>query len=169
MKDSEDHTCYNLYMQIVSLIATVILCELVGAIGSFFTRRAIAGWYAKLKKPALSPPNWVFGPVWATLYALMGIAAFLVSAQGPAGMAVEIALMAFGIQLILNIAWSAIFFGEHDPVGAFAEIVLLWLSIFATIILFYPISAAAAYILLPYFAWVTFAGYLNFAIWRLNG
>ncbi len=152
----------------LQLIASVVICELAGAVGSLFTVPAISGWYAGLAKPALNPPNWIFGPVWTTLYLLMGIAAFLVWQKGFGRTEVRTALVIFGVQLLLNVAWSAIFFGAHNPAGAFADIVLLWLAVLATIITFYKISPAAAYLLLPYILWVSFAAYLNYAVWMLN-
>jgi len=150
------------------LVLAIIICELAGGAGALFTLSAIPGWYAGLIKPALNPPNWIFGPVWTTLYFLMGIAAFLVWRKGLSQKDVRTALIIFGIQLLLNVAWSVIFFGAHNPAGAFADIVLLWLAILATIITFYKISPAAAYLLLPYILWVSFAGYLNYAVWTLN-
>ncbi len=152
----------------VQLVVAVVICELAGAVGSIFTVPAISGWYAGLIKPALNPPNWIFGPVWTTLYLLMGIAAFLVWQKGFERTEVRTALIIFGVQLLLNMAWSAIFFGAHNPAGAFADIVLLWLAILATILTFYKISPVAAYLLLPYILWVSFAGYLNYAVWTLN-
>ncbi|MGC9599604.1 MAG: TspO/MBR family protein [Minisyncoccia bacterium] len=154
--------------EIPLLVLAIIICELAGGAGALFTLSAIPGWYAGLIKPALNPPNWIFGPVWTTLYFLMGIAAFLVWRKGLSQKDVRTALIIFGIQLLLNVAWSVIFFGAHNPAGAFADIVLLWLAILATIITFYKISPAAAYLLLPYILWVSFAGYLNYAVWTLN-
>lgn len=163
-------------MQFLALVAFIAISELAGGVGSLFTLSAIPGWYANLAKPALNPQNWVFGPVWTALYLLMDIAAFLVWRKGFARAearremrrAVRTALIIFGIQLVLNAAWSAIFFGAHSPGGALLTIILLWLAILATIITFYKISPAAAYLLLPYIIWVSFAAYLNFGIWRLN-
>lgn len=153
----------------VSQVAFAIgVCELAGILGSVFTTSSIPTWYAALQKPELRPPNWVFAPVWTMLYALMGIAAFLIWRKGFNKKSVKVALGVFGVQLVLNVLWSVLFFGLHNPFAAFVEILLLWLAIFWTIILFYKLSRAAAYLLIPYFVWVSFAAYLNFAIWRLN-
>lgn len=150
------------------LVITIGVSELAGVIGSLFTAPSIATWYAALAKPALNPPAWVFGPVWTTLFALMGIAAYLVWRKGFGRADVRRALGIFGAQLILNALWSIIFFGLHSPGGALIEIVLLWLAILATIIAFAKISRPAAWFLLPYIAWVSFAGYLNFMIWTIT-
>ncbi len=150
------------------LIIAIVVSELAGIIGSVFTTPSIAGWYAGIVKPALNPPAWVFGPVWTTLFALMGIAAFLVWKKGLDRRDVKIALGIFLGQLVLNTLWSIIFFGLHTPGGALIEIVFLWLAILATIIAFYKISKPAAWLLLPYILWVSFAGYLNYSIWQLN-
>ncbi len=165
------------------LIIAIVVSELAGIIGSVFTTPSIAGWYVGIVKPALNPPAWVFGPVWTTLFALMGIAAFIVwSSYAPAdaeAMAdkqatedkkkgIRLALILFGIQLVLNTLWSIIFFGLHSPGGALVEIIFLWLAILATIITFAKISKPAAWLLVPYILWVSFAMYLNYAIWSLN-
>ncbi len=152
----------------LKLIIAIVVSELAGIIGSVFTTPSIAGWYAGIVKPALNPPAWVFGPVWTTLFALMGIAAFLVWKKGLDRRDVKIALGIFIGQLVLNTLWSIIFFGLHSPGGALVEIVFLWLAILATIIAFYKISRPAAWLLVPYILWVSFAGYLNFSIWQLN-
>ncbi len=125
-------------------------------------------WYAELVKPALTPPSWVFGPAWTTLYALMGIAAFLVWKQGWEKKRVKVALGVFGVQLFLNVIWSIIFFGFKSPGWALVDIVLLWLAIVLTLAAFYKVSKPAAYLLLPYILWVSFALYLNYSIWILN-
>ena len=152
----------------LKLIIAVALSELAGIIGSVFTTPSIAGWYATLVRPALNPPAWVFGPVWTALYALMGVAAFLVWKKGLEHRDVKIALGIFLGQLVLNTLWSIIFFGLHDPGAAFVEIIFLWLAILATIVAFARISKPAAWLLVPYLAWVSFASYLNFMLWMLN-
>ena len=162
------------------LVTAIAVSEAAGVIGSVFTTPAIAGWYAGIVKPALNPPAWVFGPVWTTLFALMGIAAFLIwreydkltlsGVEGLASRKKQITI-AFGIflgQLVLNTLWSIIFFGLHSPGGALVEIVFLWLAILATIIAFAKISKPAAWLLVPYILWVSFAMYLNYVIWTLN-
>ncbi|MEK7146270.1 MAG: TspO/MBR family protein [Patescibacteria group bacterium] len=153
---------------VFKLIVVVTLCELVGIVGSFFTSPSIAGWYAELAKPELTAPNWVFAPVWTILFALMGIAAFLILKKGLDRKDTKVAFCIFTGQLILNTFWSVIFFGLHSPGIAFIEIIFLWFAILATIIAFAKISMPAAWLLIPYILWVSFAGYLNFMIWMLN-
>lgn len=150
-------------INVLALVGWIALCELAGVIGSVFTVSAISGWYATLAKPDLRPPNWVFGPVWTTLYALMGIAAYLVWSKRH-GQALRI----FGVQLVLNATWSIVFFGLQSPGWALVNIVALWLAIVWTIKVFYRISKPAAYLLVPYLLWVSFASYLNYSIWILN-
>ena len=151
------------------LVTTIGVSLGAGVIGSLFTTPAVqSNWYLELVKPALNPPAWVFGPVWTTLFALMGIAAFLVWKKELDRRDVKIALGLFLGQLVLNTLWSIIFFGLHSPGGALIEIVFLWLAILATIIAFYKISKPAAWLLVPYILWVSFASYLNYAIWALN-
>ncbi len=155
-------------MNILQLVLAIVITEGAGALGSIFTARNIRGWYKTLNRPRLNPPNWVFAPVWTILYLLMAVAAWLVWQRGIASPGVVIALIVFLIQLVLNVLWSAIFFGWHNPAAAFAEIIFLWLSIILTIFEFSKISPAAAWLMVPYIIWVTFAAYLNFSIWRLN-
>lgn len=156
------------------LIISVAVCEFAGIIGSVFTIPSIQSWYIGLVKPALNPPAWIFGPVWTMLFAFMGIAAFLIwSSYAKASarqwkIGIKIAIGIFGLQLLLNTLWSIIFFGLHNPAGAFIEIIFLWLAILATIIAFSKISKLAAWLLVPYILWVSFAVYLNYAIWIMN-
>ncbi len=150
------------------LITAIIVSELAGIIGSLFTTSSIRGWYTTLNRPELSPPNWVFGPVWTTLFALMGIAAFLVWKKGLDRKDVRIALTIFIAQLILNTLWSIIFFGLQSPEAAFIEIIILWFAILATMIAFVKISKPAFWLLVPYLLWVSFASYLNYSFWILN-
>jgi tryptophan-rich sensory protein len=150
------------------LAFAILLCEFAGIVGSFFTMPAIPAWYASLNKPFFSPPNWLFGPVWTTLFALMGISLFLVWQKGLQNKAVNVAVSVFGLQLILNIFWSVLFFGLQNPSLALIEIIALWAAIAFTIKKFYPISRKAAYLLVPYIAWVSIAALLNAAIWLLN-
>jgi benzodiazapine receptor len=150
------------------LIIAIIVSELAGIIGSVFTAPSIAGWYAGIVKPAINPPAWIFGPVWTTLFAFMGIAAFLIWKKGLERRDVKIALGIFLVQLVLNTLWSILFFGLRSPGAALIEIVFLWLVILATMVAFAKISKPAAWLLLPYIIWVSFAAYLNYAIWALN-
>jgi len=151
-----------------ALVAFIVLCELAGVIGSLFTISSIPTWYAVLRKPWFTPPNWLFGPIWLTLYFLMGISLYLVFESKRNKAKEKPALWAFGIQLFLNVLWSVLFFGMHYLLYGFIEIVLLWISIAVTIILFFKISKAAAYLLLPYILWVTIAASLNYYVFILN-
>jgi tryptophan-rich sensory protein len=154
----------------LKLVIAIVVSELAGVIGSIFTVSAIPTWYAGLTKPAVNPPSWLFGPVWITLYALMGIAAFFVWKYHfeEKGKVKRKALGVFCLQLILNVAWSIIFFGLHSPMWACVGILALWFAILWTMVLFYKISKPAMYLLLPYILWVSFAAYLNYAILLLN-
>jgi len=153
--------------QVIGLALSVAVCFAAAGLGSLFTRPAIEGWYASLPKPSWTPPNWVFGPVWTVLYLSMAIAAWLVWRRGGFPGA-KLPLALFAAQLALNVAWSGLFFGLRTPGAALAEIVLLWLFILATAIAFWPISRVAAWLMLPYLLWVTYAAGLNYSIWRLN-
>jgi benzodiazapine receptor len=153
----------------LKLIISILLCQAAGIIGSFFTRSSIESWYSTINKPGFTPPGWIFGPVWISLYLMMGISLFLVWKK-----AVETKnfsrkwITFFAIQLALNTLWSILFFGLHSPMLAFVEILLLWLFILLTLIEFRKISTAAGLLLIPYLFWVSFAAFLNFSIWRLN-
>lgn len=153
---------------VLKLLAAIAVCQMAGIIGTFFTTPAITTWYATIVRPSIAPPNWVFAPVWTTLFTLMGIAAFLVWNKGLHRKDVRIALWIFGGQLVLNTLWSIIFFGMQNPGGALIEITVLWLAILASIIAFHKISKPAAYLLIPYILWVSFAAYLNYLFWALN-
>jgi benzodiazapine receptor len=148
------------------LIVFFAVCLGAGALGSFFTASSVRDWYPKLRKPAGTPPSWIFGPVWTTLYLLMAVSAWLVWREY--GRGALPALLIFFAQLALNIAWSGIFFGSRMPGVAFVEIVILWLAILFTIFVFYFLVPLAALLLVPYVLWVTYASYLNWGIWRLN-
>ena len=152
-------------MDWVALLIALAVPQVAGAIGSVFTVRNIPTWYRSLNKPRLSPPNWIFGPVWTTLYVLMGIASYLVWMHGAGN---EAALKLYAIQLLLNTLWSVIFFGMKNPRLAFFELLLMWLAIAGTIIAFWSLLMWAGVLLLPYLAWVSFAGFLNLRIWQLN-
>ena len=160
---------------IYKLIISIAICELAGIIGSFFTVSSVSTWYVDLQKPVLNPPSWVFGPVWITLYALMGVALFLIWKQHSNILENvrmlqiwKIGIVVFFIQLFLNALWSILFFGMQNPLFSLIEIVILWIAILLTIIVFYRISKPASYLLMPYILWVSFAMYLNYAIWVLN-
>ncbi len=154
--------------EILILFSSIIICQLAGFIGSIFTTSSIPTWYASLNKPSFNPPNWVFAPVWTVLYLLMGIALYLIWRKGLSDKNVKIAFMVFVFQLVLNSLWSFLFFGLESPFAAFIEIIILWIAILVSIILFFRISWIAGVLLIPYILWVSFASVLNFAIWRLN-
>jgi len=150
------------------ILVFIVICELAGIIGSVFTASSISGWYATLVKPPFNPPGWIFGPVWTFLYAMMGLAAYLVYENGPGRPEIRKALTVFAIQLIINALWSIVFFGARQILGAVVVIVLLWVMILLTIRLFSRISKAAAYLLVPYLLWVSFASVLNISLYTLN-
>ncbi len=152
----------------LKLVAAIMVCELVGILGGLFTFSAIPEWYAGLNKPSFVPPSWVFAPVWTILYALMGIALFLVWKKGFEKKEVRFAIGVFSLQLALNFLWSFLFFGMKNLGLAFVEIVLLWLAICWTIWEFKKVSQKAVWLLLPFWIWVSFAALLNFAVWQLN-
>jgi translocator protein len=153
---------------IIGALAAIVLCALAGVIGQFFTFPEITNWYAGLAKPFFNPPNWIFGPVWTLLYIMMGIAVYLVVRRGLFTPAVEIAVGCFAIQLVLNSLWSIIFFGQHQLLLAFVEIIFLWSAILLTIVKFWPLAPAAGWLMVPYLCWVSFAAILNFSVWFLN-
>ena len=176
---------------IIKLSISIIICEFAGVIGSVFTMPSIAGWFKSLNKPFFNPPNWIFAPVWSLLFLLMGISFYLVwdkkwIVKNKIGKIKKIKTNAFlesiwtgkwqkqgiisifFIQLFLNICWSLLFFGKHFIGFAFFELLVLWLAILFTIISFYRVSKISAYLLLPYIAWVSFAGILNYWLLILN-
>ncbi|KPJ57195.1 TspO protein [Parcubacteria bacterium DG_74_2] len=179
-------------INITKFVVSILVCQLAGFIGSFFTAPAIpTPWFAELKKPSFFPPNWLFAPAWTVLYLLMGISLFLVwkknwgiiitageqekKAWNPFSTKLwrgswreENAVLIFSLQLVLNVLWSVIFFGLKSPGIAFFEILMLWFAILYTIVNFYRISKPAAYLLIPYILWVSFATLLNFSTWQLN-
>lgn len=146
----------------------ILLCELVGIIGSIFTFTSIADWYVYLNKPFFSPPNYLFGPVWTTLYALMGISVYLIWIKRVKNKKAEDGLKLFWIQLALNFIWTPVFFGAKNLFMALVVIGLLWVYIVKTIKAFAKVNKTAAYLLYPYLAWVSFASLLNFSLWILN-
>jgi tryptophan-rich sensory protein len=149
---------------ILPFVVTGLATLAAAAFGSQFTPDA---WYSSLNKPPLHPPGWVFGPVWTVLYCLMAVAAGLVWSQAGWKRASG-AMILFFSQLILNAAWSPLFFGLKSPGLALVDIVLLECAILATMISFFRLRPLSGWLLVPYLAWVTFATYLNFMIWRLN-
>jgi translocator protein len=149
---------------IPGLIGWIAVSFAAAAIGSRVTD---PGWYETLQTPTWAPPSWLFGPVWTALYLLMGVAAWLVWRRSRFAGA-RVALTLFLVQLVFNAAWSWLFFGLRRPDLAFAEIILLWGLILATILTFAQHRRLAAALLAPYLLWVTFAAVLNFSIWQLN-
>lgn len=156
-------------MNILRLIGSIALCQAAGIVAALATAQSVRTWYPTLAKPSFTPPNWLFGPVWILLYALMGIALYLVWQRAQEGLEVRKALVVFFVQLLLNVLWSFIFFGLQSPFWALIEILVLWLFILATIAIFWKISRAASVLLVPYSVWVTYAAALTYALWRLNG
>jgi len=154
--------------KIIKFILSIALCQSVGLIGSLFTTPSIPTWYTSLQKPSFAPPNWLFGPVWITLFTLMGISFYLVWNKRLKNKLVKKGLFIFGIQLVLNMLWSFLFFGLQSPLYGLIEIIVLWIAIGVTIFKFYKISKNAALLLLPYIAWVSIAVILNYYIWILN-
>ena len=152
----------------LKLVASVGVCLLAGALGSVFTSLSVPAWYATLIKPPLNPPSWVFGPVWTVLYVLMGVSLFLVWQRYTKSGHARRTMLVFSQQLVLNALWSVMFFGLHEIGLALIVIILLWLEIARTIYMFRTVSKTAAYLLVPYLLWVSFAAYLNAALWRLN-
>ena len=154
---------------IPKLVGSVLLCEAAGGIGSIFTRDSLEDWYPKLEKPSFTPPSWVFGPAWTLLYALMGASLYVASRQqGENGSRVQTSRGLFGIQLVLNVLWSYVFFKRRSPGWAVIEIGFLWAAIVATTLSFWKLSKTAALLLLPYLLWTSFALLLNYEIWRLD-
>jgi benzodiazapine receptor len=184
----QDKTMKNIYKFVIS----IVICESAGVLGSIFTTPAINTWYANLNKPSFTPPGSFIGAVWVILFFLMGVSLYLVwsknwqvAAPTAAGAGrktwnpiteklwsgtwrEENNIAIFALQLILNILWSVIFFGLKLPGLALFELIALWFAILYTIVNFHRISKPASYLLLPYIAWVSFAGYLNFVLWRMN-
>lgn len=139
----------------------------IGFLGSYFTLPAIGNWYLYLQKPLIAPPNWVFGPVWTTLYLMMGLASYLVFQKGVKKKNIQ-ALKLYALQLCLNLLWSIVFFGFQSIIGGLVVIISLWLVILLTIKEFTQLNKIAGKLLWPYIGWVTFASILNFLIFTLN-
>lgn len=155
--------------RITKILTVVVTCLVIGYFSGIVTRSAIITWYPTLVKPSFNPPNWVFAPVWSTLYIMMGIAAGLVWDRMESNTAlVKKALVVFAIQLALNALWSYLFFGLKNPMLALIEIVILWLMIYETYVQFGKINKIAGYLFIPYLLWVSFAMVLNASIWWLN-
>ena len=155
----------SIFFQVLGLFGWLAVAFAAAAVGAAASIHASA-FYAQLVRPSWAPPASVFGPVWSALYALMGVAVWLVWRQrGPRS---RWAIGVWFVQLLLNGAWSPIFFGLHSIGGGLITIVLLWLAILATVSVFWRVSRPAAILMLPHLAWVTFASCLNLALWKLN-
>lgn len=152
--------------QTIKIIISILIPLIVGGVSGAITASEIPNWYLTLNKPSFNPPNYLFGPVWTTLYILMGISWYLVSKA--ASEQKTRLLIIYILQLILNFLWSIIFFGFHAPFMALIEISLLWIAILMMIINFYKQNKTAGLLQIPYLLWVSFATTLNFAIWQLN-
>jgi len=152
---------------IFKLVISILIPLSLGAIAGMFTAQAVPDWYATLNKPSFNPPNWIFGPVWTTLYLLLGISFFLVWKQDASKIR-NLAILVFAVQMLLNFGWSFLFFYFNRIGFALIEIVVLWLSIVAMLILFYKINHLSAYINIPYLLWVSFATLLNAGYYFLN-
>jgi tryptophan-rich sensory protein len=153
--------------QILKLLVSIILPLGLGAIAGMFTSQSVPEWYATLNRPSFNPPDWIFGPVWTTLYILMGFSFFLVWKQD-ASKERKLAILIFLLQLLLNFIWSFIFFYFNMIGFALVEIILLWISIVIMLVLFYRIKPIASYLNIPYLLWVTFASVLNASYYLLN-
>jgi tryptophan-rich sensory protein len=150
----------------LKLIISVAIPLVAGFAGSLFTSQSLEDWYPALRKPFFTPPNWLFFPVWTTLFVLMGIACYLVWQRNFAGH--RVVLYLYCLQLVANVMWSWFFFGLRRPEWALVDILVLWVLILACIVSFYRISHLAGYLLLPYLGWVSLASFLNYFIVRLN-
>jgi benzodiazapine receptor len=149
------------------LVLCLLACLSAGLFGSIFTHD-LSGWHQNLNKPFFTPPNWIFGPVWTTLYILMALSAFLIWKRGLENRPVKIAFGFFIAQLVLNALWTPLFFGLKSPLIAFLEILILWTFILVTIVRFIKLSLPAAVMLVPYILWTSYAAVLNAVIYLLN-
>ncbi|MDA0208409.1 MAG: tryptophan-rich sensory protein [bacterium] len=152
----------------LQLITAILICQMAGIVGSIFTSPSIDAWYETLTFPPLRPPNWLFGPVWILLYTLMGISVYLIYTGKKKKKARKAAVQLFAAHLVLNAVWSIVFFGTNELWLSLLIILALTAFIIALIRSFYPLSKSAAYLLVPYLLWVSFATYLNAGIWLLN-
>jgi translocator protein len=150
------------------LVICIIICQATGIISGLLTNTQNNLWYDRIAKPSWNPSGYLFGPVWTILYLLMGISLWIIwKSNAPEGQKME-ACFIFALQLFLNFWWTILFFKFHSPIAAFIEIILMIVLIFVTIFKFSEISKTAAWLLVPYFLWVSFAAILNYNIWKLN-
>lgn len=151
------------------ILVMIVTCVIVGYISGVVTQESVTTWYTTINKPSFNPPNWIFAPVWTTLFVMMGIAAGLVWDRIEIQKeTVKKGLTFFAIQLALNALWSFIFFGLHNPMLALLEIIVLWLMIYETFVQFNKVNKIAGFLFIPYLLWVTFALVLNASIYWLN-
>lgn len=150
-----------------ALIGFLVLCFAVAGVASWITQPELGGWYASIRTPAWNPPNWLFGPVWTTLYAMIALAGWL-AWQAEVGPQRTRVLWLFAIQLVLNFAWSPLFFKLHQPGLAAIEIVFLWVAIGAFTVMAWDVSRMSSLLFIPYWAWVSFAAVLNITIWHMH-
>lgn len=154
--------------KILLLVIAFGICFLAGYIGSYYTTPEIPTWYESLEKPDLTPPSWVFAPVWTILYIFMAISLFWILESGITSQDAKLGLILFIFQLVLNVGWSFLFFGLHSTFFSFLIIVMLWAVLLCAIVQIFRFSIPAAAILIPYICWISFAAYLNYAILILN-
>lgn len=150
------------------LVMALLLCQLAGFIGSFFTSKSVTTWYLTINKPPITPPGWLFAPVWILLYFMMGIALYFVWIAKKEEKEIKFALILFFTQLVLNTTWSIAFFGLRSPFLGLVNIILLLTALIFTIIQFFKVSKKASYLLLPYLLWLSFATVLNYWIYLIN-
>jgi benzodiazapine receptor len=158
----------SLIVDVSKLVVSILVCQAAGVIGGLATAPNVEAWYAYVEKPSFTPPDWVFSPVWISLYFLMGLSGYLVWRKGLGENGVGKAMAFYVVQLILNPVWSFAFFGLHSPLSGLVVIIVLWFMIVLTIFYFSKVSRAAAVLLVPYILWVSFATVLNFSIFVLN-
>lgn len=154
--------------EIPKLIISILIVYVAGAVGTLYTLKEITTWYVYLAKPGWTPPNWAVGPIWSTLYILIGTALFLVWRKGLGRKDVQFAILVFAVQLGINVVWSLVFFGSHSIFGGLVMVLILWIAILINIFVFYRISKPAGLLLIPYLIWVSIASYLQYNLFILN-
>ncbi|MEI2737972.1 MAG: TspO/MBR family protein [Chitinophagaceae bacterium] len=153
---------------IAKLIIAIAIPIAIGATAGLFTVTGVGSWYQTINKPSWNPPGWVFAPVWTTLYVMMGVSLYLVWKSGVSNNLKRTAIGLFAFQLVLNFFWSLIFFDQQQPGWALVEIIVMWFFILFTIFAFAKVNKTAAWLLVPYISWVSFATILNYTIWKMN-
>jgi len=149
------------------LFISVFICQLAGFVTGILHSKSIEGWYIKLKKPRITPPDWVLSPIWASLYLMQGIALFLIWSSGQDS-DISFTLIMFFFQIMLSMAWSFLFFGKKSLFLSLGDIVFLLFAVIITMLSAYNVSIVAAMLFVPYLAWIIFITILNFSIWVLN-